>query len=218
MDEQPVETTLYSLAALPPKPPKPQKQRSNERHLSLLRVGILTIDGRRELCLIRNVSVGGMLVRAYSDIAVGAAVSIELKEGEPVSGSVSWAKDECLGVTFDSPIDVLALISASNDGPRPRMPRVEVCCTVWVREGATVSRAVAVNVSQGGLRIECPASLTVGAEVIVTMPGLAPEPGTVRWNDDGAYGITFNRVLALSQLVVWLEGQREPQRTAGSAA
>jgi len=66
-----VEKTLYSLSVETPGPPE---RRSTERFVSLLRVGALTIDGRRELCLIRNVSAGGMLIRPYSPLAVGTAV------------------------------------------------------------------------------------------------------------------------------------------------
>ena len=55
MDQQPVETTLYSLSESPP--PAPDR-RTDERYLSLFRVGTLTIGDRRELCLIRNMSAG----------------------------------------------------------------------------------------------------------------------------------------------------------------
>ena len=45
-DEQPVETTLYSLATVPPGMPE---RRHDERHMTLLRVGSLLVDDRREL-------------------------------------------------------------------------------------------------------------------------------------------------------------------------
>src|SRR5205085_9146007 len=128
LDERPVETTSYSLSGGAPHP----DQRASERHLSLLRVGSLLIDNRRELCLIRNISAGGMMIRAYSPLKAGTPVSIELTQGEPVSGVVQWSKDGQLGVSFDRPIDVVGLISAPGDGPRPRMPRIEVSCTAWV--------------------------------------------------------------------------------------
>ena len=214
MDEQPVETTLYSLDS---DTPEPEERRSGERHLSLLRVGALTIDGRRELCLIRNISAGGMLIRAYSKIKTGTHLAIELKQGEKVSGIARWTKDECVGVRLDSPIDVLALISNANDGQRPRMPRIEVHCTAWVREDGTVHRMNASNVSQGGVRVEGKASLPIGADVIVTLTGLPPHPGVVRWQDGSSYGITFNRVFALSELVEWLQEQRELPRAAGGS-
>ena len=55
-----IQTTNYSLSAAAPERPE---RRSGERYVSLLRVGALVIEGRRELCLIRNVSAGGMMKR-----------------------------------------------------------------------------------------------------------------------------------------------------------
>jgi hypothetical protein len=212
LDEEPVETTIYSLAPLPP--PAPER-RADERHMSLLRVGALLIGDRRELCLIRNVSVGGMLIRAYSAIEPGTRLSIELKQGEAVHGAVLWAKDDLVGVSFDEPIDILSLITTSSDAPRPRMPRLEVRCTAWVRDGAIVHRTRAVNISQGGVRVETAKVLTAGSQVTVTLPGMPPEQGVVRWSDEEGCGITFNRVLALSQLVAWVGEQQERQRAVG---
>jgi len=210
MQEQPVETTLYSLAASAPVRPE---RRENERFLSLLRVDAMVVDGRRELCLIRNVSAGGMMIRAYSPIPVGTALSIELKQGDPVSGFVQWVEDGLTGVTFNSPIDVLALLAPPGDGPRPRLPRIEIECTAWVRQEAEVMRTRAVNISQGGIRIETTSPLNVGGDVVVTLPGLTPAAGVVKWRDGDCYGIAFNRALILSELVMWLkEQQREEQR------
>jgi hypothetical protein len=211
LDEQQVETTVYSLAGVPK---APSERRNSERYLSLLRVGSLGIGDRRELCLIKNISAGGMLIRAYSDIAQDARLYIELKQGEPIGGKALWVKGELVGVEFDTPIDVLSLISGSADGLRPRMPRIEVECNAWVREGATMHRARTVNVSQGGLRVEANKELPVGANVVVTLPGLSPEQGVVRWADGETCGITFNRVLALSQLVSWLGERQERERAA----
>ncbi len=214
MDEQPVETTLYSLGS---DTPEPAERRGGERYLSLLRVGALTVGDRRELCLIRNISAGGMLIRAYSTIELGARLSIELKQGEPISGFARWTNDECVGVSFDSPIDVLALISATNDGQRPRMPRIEVRCTVWVREGSTIHRMKGSNISQGGIRVEGQVELARGTHVIVVLNGLSPLPGIVRWQEESAYGITFNQVIPLADLVAWLQEQRERPRAAGGS-
>jgi hypothetical protein len=205
---QPIETTLYSLASEPPKAPE---RRTSERYLSLLRVGCLAIGDRRELCLIKNISAGGMMVRAYSAIEQGTHVSIELKQGDPITGIARWAEDELIGVTFDQPIDVLGLLSSSIEGPRPRMPRMEVDCTAWIREGAFVRRTRALNVSQGGLCVESRHELTIGAEVVATLPGLSPSGGVVKWKDGSQYGIGFNRVIALAQLVEWLRERQDRQ-------
>lgn len=211
LNERRVETTLYSLDEAAPKPPE---RRSSERYLSLLRVGSLLVDGRRELCLIRNISAGGMMVRAYSDIAPGTRLSVELKHGEAVEGVARWVENGLTGVTFDEAIDVIGLLSSTMGGPRPRMPRIEVDCSAWVREGATVQRVRALNISQGGICIEAPRPLSLDADVVVTLIGLVPAAGVVRWRDESFYGIGFNRILSLPQLVQWLGAQQEKARAS----
>lgn len=212
MEQLPIETTLYSLSDCPP---EPDDRRDGDRHLTLFRVGALSFDGRRELCLIKNVSAGGMLIRAYCEILSGARLSVELKHGEQVSGTVRWVDGNLVGITFDEPVDVVELLATSMNGPRPRMPRVEVNSGAFVREGAATRRAVVLDVSQGGVKLNSERPLTFGAEVMVTLPGLSPQPGLVRWQEGNQYGITFNRVLPLGDLVAWLQGQRDRMRATG---
>lgn len=180
-----------------------------QRHVTLFRVGALTIGGRRELCLIKNISAGGMLIRVYSDVAIGTKLSIELKQGETVTGQAQWADQDSVGVCFDRPIDVASLISLREEGPRPRMPRIEVDCFATIRDGAAVIRTKAVNISQGGLQIRSAAELSIRAAVMVSLTGLPPEPAVVKWRDGENYGISFNRVLSITQLVAWLQARQE---------
>ena len=215
MQEELVETTVYSVSAAAP--PRPER-RKKERYFSLLRVGAILVEGRRELCLIRNISSGGMMIRAFSQIAVATPLSIELKQGHPINGTVEWLKNDLIGVSFDAPIDVLGLLTAPGDGPRPRLPRIEIDCGAWARQGAQVIRTRAVNVSQGGVRIESAAALEVGGAVVVTLPGLTPAAGVVKWKEGDAYGIAFNRPLVLSELVEWLKEQQQLEQRRSVAA
>jgi hypothetical protein len=212
VEEQPVETTLYSLSG---RAPHPVDRRDGERHLTLFRVGTVTIGDRRELCLIKNVSEGGMLIRAYCAMQPGARISVELKRGEQIPGSVNWVRDSSVGITFDERIDVVELLASSMDGPRPRMPRVEVSCFVSVRVGADVYGVQAHDISQGGMKIATDRELDLGSDVVVTLPGMEPHAGLLRWREGKFYGITFNRLLALSEVVNWLQSQREQLRAAG---
>jgi len=211
IDEQPVETTLYSLSEAAP---QPRERRDGERHLTLFRVGSITIGDRRELCLIKNISAGGMMIRAYCPIAQGTPLSIELKSGQPVTGKVSWVRDQNIGVAFDAPVDVIEILSASADGPRPRMPRVEVDCIASVRDGANVHRLRACDISQGGLKLAGEPPLEHGCDLSVTLPGLEPQPAALRWRQDGHLGISFNRLIPLAELVDWLQGVRDQLRAA----
>ena len=212
MQEQPVETTLYSFSE---DTPEPAERRDDERHLTLFRVGSLNIGDRRELCLIKNISAGGMMIRAYCPLTPDMRVSVELKRGEQISGRVSWIQDGSAGVEFDQRIDVVELLATSMDGPRPRMPRVEVRCIASIRLGAQVYGMRAHDISQGGLKVESNSSPPIGSEVVVAIPGLRPQPGVIRWREGSCYGITFSRLLALRELVDWLQSQRELLRAAG---
>ena len=205
-----VETTLYSLSANAPVCPD---RRHGERYVSLLRVGALTIDDRRELCLIRNVSAGGMMIRPYSPIAAGTRVSIELKQGDPVSGVAQWTDSGLVGVSFDTPIDVLALLNAPTGRPRPRMPRIELSCTASLRSNGSVFRARVANISQGGICVDSPVDLELGDDVVVTLSGLHAAAGVVKWKDGAFHGIGFNRVYPVDELMKFLkERQRDQQQ------
>jgi hypothetical protein len=207
-----VEQTLYSLSTDAPARPD---RRHGERYLSLLRVGALVVEGRRELCLVRNVSAGGMLIRPYSSIAAGTAVSIELKHGEMVSGVARWIEDGLVGIAFNQAIDVVALLTASAEGPQPRMPRIELSCIAWVREDADIYRTRTLNISQGGMCVEGDSRLRTDAKVIVSLAGLEPIAGRVMWKEHDRYGIGFNRVLAVNELMDFL---RQQQRFANRRA
>jgi hypothetical protein len=208
--KQRVETTLYSLSSVPPGRPE---RRKGERYFSLLRVGALIVDDRRELCLIRNVSAGGMMIRPYSPVQQGVRISVELKHGVTVSGEAQWADNGLVGVSFDEPIDVVALLTKSEDGPQPRMPRIALDCLVWVRQDADVHRSRAINISQGGICVRMDDEIDIGAHVIISTPGLSPTAGVVKWQDGEFYGIGFNRVFAVDELMSFLQNQQQqPER------
>lgn len=214
MKIQPVETTLFSLSDAPPGPASGER-REGDRHMTLYRVGSIMIEQRRELCLIKNISAGGMMVRLYCAIADDTPVTVELKSGQPISGRISWRRDQLAGITFDQPVDVIDILASAMDGPRPRMPRIETDCFATLRDGASTLRVRVRDISQGGAKIACEAPVPQGADVILTLPGLPPQPGIACWNDGDHAGIAFNRLLPLGELVAWLHEQRETQCRAG---
>ena len=185
-----------------------------ERQLTLFRAGVITVAGTRELCVIRSICAEAMQIRSFEPIVPGERVSVEFKQGTPIYGTARWARGNLVGVTFDRPIDMPSILSADPAAPRARMPRIEIGCFVSVREQAKIVRARAVDISQGGVRIDCGERLTVGANVVVTIPGFEPEPAVVRWHKDGRYGLGFHRVMPLSALADWLRSNR----TAGGEA
>ena len=197
--------TSFSFSSAVPAPPE---RRNQERHIKILRVGILVIDGRRELCLIRNISAGGLMAHVYSGVHPGQRVTVELKSNHQISGSVVWAREANAGVAFDTPVDIgdlLANPTVLENGWRARSPRVEIDRIARVRAGASTYWVDARDISQTGVKIEGDQSLDVGAEVVITLEDFRPLAGVVRWQSGRSCGIEFNGLISLSELIGWIK-------------
>ena len=201
-----VEETSISLSSSAPPPPE---RRQQQRHLTILRVGALMVNGERELCLIRNISAGGVMAHVYRQIDVGTRVEVEIKNDERIPGVVAWESDSNVGITFDAKIDVPDLLATSKilgDGRRARRPRVEIDRMAKIRCGAEVEYVRALDISQGGVKIETEQTYPPEADVVVTLDGFRPLPGIVRWQRDEQCGISFIQVIPIQELCDWLRG------------
>jgi len=199
-----VEETSISLSPVTPPPPE---RRGQQRHLTILRVGALIVDGTRELCLVRNISAGGVMAHVYRELEVGTCVAVEIKNDDPLPGRVVWAAESNVGIAFDRKIDVPDLLATSKilgDGKRARRPRVAIDRMAKLRCGADVYWVQACDISQGGLKIETEARLPVDADVVVTLDGFRPLSGIVRWQHDEYCGISFIQVIPIQELCTWL--------------
>ena len=188
--------------------PAPPERREGERYVTILRVGVLVIDGRRELCLIRNISAGGLMAHVYSPVQSGQCVTVELKSNQAIEGKVEWVRDADAGIAFDTKVDVSQLLSnpqVLDNGWRPRLPRVEIDRLATVRVGARTYWVHTRDVSQGGVKIDTDQPLDVGTEVVITLENFRPLAGTVRWQKGRACGIAFNDLLPFEELIGWLK-------------
>jgi hypothetical protein len=202
-----VEETTFSFSSEAPLPPERRRQ---ARHMTILRVGTLIIDGRRELCLIRNISAGGLMAHAYSLLAQGQAVQVELKTNQQISGKVTWVEGANVGISFAEQVDVeelLASNSALENGWRPRLPRVEVDRLATLRSGARVYGVSTRDISQGGVKIETDHPFAVGENIVLTLDKFRAVEGVVRWYNEGLCGISFNEVIPFRELMAWLRLQ-----------
>ena len=207
------EETLFSFSEQAPA--RPGDRRGDPRHLTILRVGALIGSAGRELCLIRNISAGGVMAHVYGCHAEGEAVAIELKSNQQITGKVVWAEGSNVGIKFHEPIDVAEMLSsqaAIENGWRPRMPRVEVDRLATLRCGARLYGANTRDISQGGVKIEIDEPLEVGAEIVLTLERFRPLKGVVRWCKEGFAGIEFHQTIPFPELMAWMK--REPDGRA----
>jgi hypothetical protein len=205
--EQAVEETTFSFSSETPRPPE---RRQNQRHLTILRVGTVIVGDRRELCLIRNISAGGLMAHVYSQLRLEEQVAIELKTNQRIDGSISWIEGSNVGISFDEQIDVeeiLASQSSMENGWRPRLPRVEVDRLATMRVGAHVYGVSIRDISQGGVKLETDQPVEAGADIVLTLDKLASVQGVTRWYGSGLCGISFNQVIPFRDLMGWLRAQ-----------
>jgi hypothetical protein len=203
------EETIFSLSKRPPQP-VPSERRGSARHLTILRVGALIGATGRELCLIRNISAGGLMAHVYSHHSPGETVSVEFKTNQQVAGKVIWADESNIGIQFDSPIDVAEMLSAQavlDNGWRPRLPRIEVDRLATLRCGARLYGINTRDISQGGVKVETDEPLEVGREIVLTLDGFRALHGVVRWCTGGMAGIAFNQLIPFAELMAWLRGE-----------
>jgi hypothetical protein len=201
MPDTALDDPVYSFSTVVPSP----ERRRSERYTTTMRVGVMLTDAGSELCVVRNISCGGLRARVYSDIKVGTRAEIELKSGQTVSGVVTWFNDQHVGLQFDQPVNVEQVLSSASsaaDGHKARFPRVEVRRFAMVRSGARSVRGETVDISQGGVKLVVTETLELG-HVVVSLAGLDPLPGVVRWSDKRYAGIEFNDLIPLDRLVGW---------------
>ncbi|HWT12317.1 MAG TPA: PilZ domain-containing protein [Allosphingosinicella sp.] len=197
--------TGFSLSDEVPAAPERRRQ---ERQLTILRVGLLLVDGRRELCLIRNISAGGLMAHVYTSLTPGQEVTVELKSNQQIGGRIVWARDGNAGIGFEAPIEVAELLAhppVADKGWRPRLPRVEIDRLATLRAGSRTYWVQARDISQGGVKIETEQRFEAGAELVVTLEGFRPIPGTVRWQGERGCGIAFNQLIPFEELIGWLK-------------
>jgi hypothetical protein len=189
----------------------PRERRGHKRHLTILRVGTLVAEDKRELCLIRNISAGGLMALVYSSYQPGDRITVEFKTAQQVSGTVLWARDSNIGMAFDHPVAVDELLSnppVLENGWRTRMPRVGLDRLATVRAGARVHWVTTCDISLGGVRIATDQPLEPGSQVVVTLDRFRSIAGVVRWQKEGEAGIAFNQVIPFQELKQWLALER----------
>lgn len=187
--------------------PRPPERRIEDRQTTLLRVGKLVVAGDERLCMIRNISSAGAMLRLYRPIALGVRVTLEVTPDCPVAATVIWIQDSLAGIAFVEPIDVVAALRGGRDGPYRRVartPRLQVRRTATLCSEDVEREVMLHDVSLNGARIATDAMLAPDAEVAIFAKGLAPLSGRIRWCRDNLAGMEFDVPMKVDVLADWV--------------
>lgn len=182
-------------------------RRQGQRFMTILRVGKLVTETSQQLCLIRNISSGGLMAHVYAPHKVGDKVEIELKSEERLAGEVVWVRHDTVGVRFDGAIEVNDILThtRSPGEPKARAPRLEVHGRARIKVGDVIHHVEIRDLSQGGIKVKIDEQLHIGEDAVITVEGMEPVKGVVRWSLSGHAGLSFIRAIPFDALISWLD-------------
>jgi small nuclear ribonucleoprotein (snRNP)-like protein len=191
-------------------PTPPRDRRVGERQLSVLRVARLVAGEVDALCLIRNISTGGMMIECFHPLAPGDRVTIELKSDRQLGATVRWVDAHHAGVSFDAPVEISKLLAHQDSSVRfgrGRSPRFERSASVRLLVNHRRLVGEVRNISLYGLCVAVhPVDLLHVDELVeVSLEGFDRLEGAVRWIGPGLVGLMFTRPLTYRQLQPWLQ-------------
>ena len=198
----------------------PAKETGQEDDQDSLWPGALTSGSVRRACAVRKLSAGGAILHCDHDVEIGQRLELELANGEQLAGQVAWRRGGEVGLSFDTQVDVFAFIAqdiVNQPGERRRMPRVELVCPALIEAEGWTELVTSRDVSQGGVKLDVPFALKPELRVVVTLEGLRPVEGVVRWTQGQLAGIAFLPELSWQELMLWLKERRRSAFAQGGA-
>lgn len=181
-------------------------QRSAARYTRVFRPVVFRVGKFEGLCLVRNISAGGLMGEVPGEFQPGSAVDIEMNGTLRLNGRIVWCRDGQMGVCFDQEIDVPQVLQHFSrriaDGKVQRAPRLTAECEGDLYLGNELFRVPVVDVSQGGAKIVAD-FLAIGQEVVLVVDGLDSRRANVCWKRAGRVGLVFFRQIRFAELAVW---------------
>jgi hypothetical protein len=186
----------------------PPERRSGARHMSVLRAGRISFDGDDHLCIVRNISAGGLMVGCNTPPLPDRRVTVELRSDKQMHGVVRWSRDGQCGIQVDEPIDVEQVLREERNPLlriRPRAPRfVRRGSVKLIGEGDPVIGDI-MDISIGGLSCRPDRPLKRGEPVVASIAGLVATTAEVRWTKGDVVGIRLEKPLPWRGFADWLE-------------
>ena len=167
---------------------------------------LIDASGARD-CFVHRITAAGATLTVTGPVTHGARATIEFPFGVSAEGSVDGDDPAGFAFRFDTPLDVVGALArclAALPAERRQMPRIELRQRLCIRHSGQVDFAWTRNLSPAGLGVETRAALAIGAPVEVTLDGLRPIAGEVRWTERGQAGLAFASELGWQVLMPWL--------------
>lgn len=180
-------------------------RRSDDRIVTVYRVAKL-LDGGEELCLIRNISGGGVKAEVFSPKTVGDPLEVDFGDGRPQSARVVWTQEDCVGLSFDDPIDIAGTLAKTprQSDRRARRLRLLLEVEAFLLVAQHKLACQLLDISQGGTKVRTSSVVEAGDRVRLEIEGLGRISGSIRWVRDATAGIGFTTPIPYRELAQWI--------------
>lgn len=200
--------TEFTTISLSQNAPAALDRRTGQRYMTVLQAGKLVTGKFQELCLIRNISSGGMMAEIFAPVDEGERVGVEFKAGTVIDGVVRWVREGRSGIEFLEKIDVHEILAPHQGRMSPRSPRLDIDGMATLEIEDDEIELPVLNISQGGIKVSMHPALETGLDLIVNIEGLPLRASSVRWIGEECAGIAFNNIMPLSKVAYWAARQQ----------
>lgn len=186
----------------------PEDRRQSTRFVTLIRAAKLETDRGELVCVIRDVSAGGIRLRCFHGFPEGN-LTLLLQNGDSYPLEMVRPGEREASFRFPDEVDVARLLKEVSDHPKRRI-RVNLNVRGRVNKAGHKYSAVIHNLSQQGALIESDAKLAIDELIILELGENERIAAKVRWREDGTYGLIFETVYSLEQFAILIARFQAP--------
>ncbi|MFD1787015.1 PilZ domain-containing protein [Sphingomonas floccifaciens] len=133
-------------------------------------------------------------------LCLNQLLSVRPNGGRSITARLRWMNDRHCGVQFIVPMQAEMVMRFEADSrlwlrSRPSRAQVDLRAEVIVANKRHVFRAL--DISIGGARLRHYGKLQAGTPLMMSLDGMMPLAGYVRWSDQSEAGMIFNRLLSV---------------------
>lgn len=197
-----------AIAPSDPLCPDSDDRRDGPRALSILRVGRVVCEDADQLCVVRNISPGGVMFECLQPPAIGQRLLIELRSDKRMTGEVRWVREGKAGIQFDREINVEQMLREDRSPllrHRPRAPRfVRRGSMRLILDGESIPAEI-VDISISGVSCRPEMPVRTGNPVVAALDGVGATNAEVRWVRGDLTGVRFEKPLPWKPFMQWLD-------------
>jgi len=178
-------------------------QRSDPRQTLMLRTAKVICQSGEYVCLVRDVSRGGVGLRFFHAVPEEPRIFLELANGTLYPIERTWQRSAAdsgeAGYRFAAPVALNEFLDETGQYPH-RAVRLRLKLPVLLTVAGEDCPAMLADISRCGARIIADRRLPEGAFVRCDADGLPLRFGHIAWRRQLEHGITFQQAFGLEEL------------------